>query len=97
MSDQCSTNPGATHYEGCACHEQGWRNKWECAVEMAAQAEARLEAVQSERDEARETTRQLVEAFDRFGYGASMMHPRLTRAITAARKSIPENPPDMPR
>lgn len=21
------------------CHEQGWRNKWECAVEMAARAE----------------------------------------------------------
>jgi hypothetical protein len=50
MSDRCSTNPGATHYEGCPCHEQGWRNKWECAVEMAAQAEARLEAVQSELD-----------------------------------------------
>lgn len=51
MSDQCSTSPGATHYAGCACHEQGWRNKWECAVEMAARGEARLEAVQSELDE----------------------------------------------
>ena len=28
-----------THHAGCACHEQGWQNKWECAVEMAAQAE----------------------------------------------------------
>jgi len=36
MSDQCSTNPGVTHYEGCACHEQGWKD--------------RLEAVQSELD-----------------------------------------------
>lgn len=30
---------GPTHYAGCACHEKGWQNKWECAVEMAARAE----------------------------------------------------------
>ena len=36
---------GTTHYTGCACHEQGWENKWKCAVEMAARAEARLDAV----------------------------------------------------
>ena len=28
---------------GCACHERGWQNKWECAVEMAARAEAKLD------------------------------------------------------
>ena len=60
MSNQCSTNPGATHYEGCACHEQAWRNKWECAVEMAARAEAKLEAVQSERDALRVLAGELV-------------------------------------
>ena len=36
---------GTTHYAGCNCHEQGWENKWKCAVEMAARAEARLDAV----------------------------------------------------
>ncbi len=34
---------GTTHYAGCACHEKGWQNKWECAVEMAARAEAKLD------------------------------------------------------
>lgn len=34
---------GTTHYAGCACHEKGWKNKWQCAVEMAAQAEVKLE------------------------------------------------------
>ena len=29
---------GTTHYAGCACHEQGWENKWKAAIEMAAQA-----------------------------------------------------------
>lgn len=28
-----------THHAGCKCHEQGWHNKWQCAVEMAARAE----------------------------------------------------------
>lgn len=35
-----------THHAGCACHEQGWQNKWRAAVEMAALAE-------NERDEMR--------------------------------------------
>lgn len=34
-SSECK---GLTHYAGCACHEKGWQNKWECAVEMAARA-----------------------------------------------------------
>lgn len=29
---------GTTHYAGCACHEQGWENKWKAAIEMAARA-----------------------------------------------------------
>ena len=33
--EQC----GTTHYAGCACHEQGWKNKWKAAIEMAARAE----------------------------------------------------------
>jgi len=44
-----------------------------------------------ERDDARQATRQWIEAWDRYGDGASLMHPRLTMAITAARKSLPEN------
>ena len=35
----------STHYAGCSCHEKGWENKWKCAVEMAAQAEAKLDAI----------------------------------------------------
>jgi uncharacterized coiled-coil DUF342 family protein len=35
----------APHYYGCACHEKEWQNKWQCAVEMAAQAEAKLDAL----------------------------------------------------
>jgi hypothetical protein len=39
-----------------ARHEiEGWRNKWECAVEMAARAEV-------ERDEARELAQQMSES-----------------------------------
>lgn len=34
--------PDVTHHAGCACHEQGWQNKWEAAVEMAARAENEL-------------------------------------------------------
>ena len=29
---------GTTHYAGCACHEQGWENKWRAAIELAARA-----------------------------------------------------------
>jgi hypothetical protein len=41
---------GTTHYAGCACHERGWKKKWQATVEMAAQA-------QVERDIARELCR----------------------------------------
>lgn len=44
-----------THHAGCACHEQGWQNKWEAAVEMAAQAENKL-------DELRSAVRALIDA-----------------------------------
>ena len=45
MNDTPETQCGTTHYAGCACHEKGWQNKWQCAVEMAAQAEAKLDAL----------------------------------------------------
>jgi hypothetical protein len=44
MSDTPETQC-APHYYGCACHEKEWQNKWQCAVEMAAQAEAKLDAL----------------------------------------------------
>ena len=56
-----------------------------------------------QRDAAHQATRQWIEAWDRYGDGASLMHPRLTMAITAARKSLPGNvdpitpPPTDPR
>jgi len=46
---------GTTHYAGCACHEQGWENKWNAASEMAAQASM-------ERDEYRRLASELVAA-----------------------------------
>lgn len=46
---RCQRND-VTHHTGCACHEQGWQNKWKAAVEMAAQAENRLQAVESDLD-----------------------------------------------
>ena len=33
---------GKTHYAGCKCHEAGWKDKWDCAVEMAAQSGAEV-------------------------------------------------------
>jgi len=30
---------GETHHAGCACHEQGWQNKYQIAVDMAARAQ----------------------------------------------------------
>jgi hypothetical protein len=30
---------GETHHAGCACHEQGWRNKYQIAVDMAARTQ----------------------------------------------------------
>jgi hypothetical protein len=91
MSDQCSTNPGATHYEGCPCHEQGWRNKWECAVEMAAQAEARLEAVQSERDRLLAVMQAATVLIAAKGRHNTQL------AYQGLRDAIVENPPNMPR
>ena len=49
--EQC----GTTHYAGCACHEQGWENKWKAAIELAAQASV-------ERDEWRRIAGELVAA-----------------------------------
>jgi hypothetical protein len=49
------------------------------------------EKMERERDDARQVTRQWIEVWDRYGDGASLMHPRLTRALSAARKSLPEN------
>ena len=45
MSDTPETQCETPHYYGCACHEKGWQNKWQCAVEMAAQAESKLDAL----------------------------------------------------
>jgi len=39
----------------------------------------------------RELLTDLVDALERYGHGASLMHPRLTRAMTAARKHLSEN------
>lgn len=47
--------PDITHHAGCACHEQGWQNKWQAAVEMAARA-------QNELDELRSAVRALIDA-----------------------------------
>ena len=38
-------HPDVTHHAGCACHELGWRNKWEAAVEMAAQAQVERDSL----------------------------------------------------
>jgi hypothetical protein len=61
--------------------EIGLNHYWMVDAEFAQKLER-------ERDEARQATRQWIEAWDRYGDGASMMHPRLTMAITAARKSL---------
>ncbi len=45
MSDTPETQCRTTHYAGCACHKKGWEDKWQCAVEMAAQAEVKLDAI----------------------------------------------------
>jgi hypothetical protein len=45
MSDTPETQCETPHYYGCACHEKEWQNKWQSAVEMAAQAEAKLDAL----------------------------------------------------
>jgi len=47
--------------------------------------------LERERDDARHAIRQWIEAWNRYGDGASLTHPRLTRAMTAARKLISEN------
>lgn len=43
---------GGHPLDGCSCHEKGWQNKWESAVEMAARATV-------ERDEWREKAEKL--------------------------------------
>jgi hypothetical protein len=42
---------GTTHYAGCACHEQGWKNKWMAAVEMAAYASLERDGAIKERNQ----------------------------------------------
>lgn len=37
---------GVTHCAGCACREQGWQNKWQAAVEMAARAQIERDDLQ---------------------------------------------------
>lgn len=41
--NQTEKNTVSDQKRECACHERGWQNKWECAVEMAARAEAKLD------------------------------------------------------
>jgi hypothetical protein len=45
MTNTPETQCDTPHYYGCACHEKEWQNKWQCAVEMAAQAESKLDAL----------------------------------------------------
>ena len=45
MSDTPETRYRTTHHTRCASYEKGWQNKWQCAVELAAQAEAKLDAL----------------------------------------------------
>jgi hypothetical protein len=56
---------GTTHYAGCACHEQGWANKWKCAVEMAAQAEVNRDEWMYRAKAAERTVDNLNETIDR--------------------------------
>ena len=44
-----------------------------------------------ELEEIRNVLSTLLEATDRYGMAASVIHPRLTRAISAARNILPEN------
>ena len=62
-----------------------------CTRESIEDLIARHNELLRELDDARQATRQWIEAWDRYGDGASLMHPRLSMAITAARKSLPEN------
>lgn len=77
----------------------------DAALESAALYEATMEGLQAahedgkqlfqkmerERNEARAALENLADAICQYGGGASMMHPRITRAISAARKITSEN------
>jgi len=44
--------------------------------------------IERQRNAAIDDLRSLADAISQFGGGASMLHPRITRAITAARKTL---------
>ena len=51
----------------------------------------KMAAMEIQRNELDAALRLLMKALDLYGGAASLTHPRLTRAMTAARKLIPEN------
>ena len=55
------------------------------------------EVTMDERDELRDAMRTLLKAWELYGMMASVTHPRLTRALSAARKLLPENASVMAR
>jgi len=57
--------PGPTHYAGCACHERGWENKWQSAVDMAARAELERDEWRDRAKAAERTVDNLNEAVER--------------------------------
>ena len=87
MSDRCSTDPSATHYEGCACHEQGWKD--------------RLEAVQSELNGLRAVRDRVTDWHGLSDAGLRLRCGDMTaqeiRTVRAVLRAIFPNHPDMPR
>jgi len=51
-----------------------------------------IESLGSQQTETRKVLSDLVYAEDRFGYGASMLHPRVTKAICAAKRFLTPAP-----
>ncbi len=49
----CSNSPGATHFQGCACHESTWAEKLAAAEEKGMAWERACEMAVIERDSAR--------------------------------------------
>lgn len=65
-----------------------WEKHSGTNAELAIEAIEKCGLLERERNEAIELMQQWLDAQNRFGDGASMMNPRLTRAITAAREFL---------
>jgi len=71
-----------------ADYRAGYQDEWNRPKVSEPDWKSRAERAEAEVERLRTSSNALIDALDNFGVGASLMHPRLTRAITESRKAL---------